>query len=340
MTPLALDESSEAQRLAEATESEIASIVSGSGPIVVGPWLSEVGFEVLYWIPFLRWLVARFEVDPDRLHVVSRGGTASWYEGIAGHYADLLEAIEPDEFRQHSEMRSRDVGTQKQIKSTKWDHEVLRRVGLGGRRRRKSVLHPSLMYRLFDHFWRGLAPLKLLADHTRIAPFSPPSADHWADRLPSGEFVAVKFYFRPSFPDTPENRRRATEIVAALSQESDVVLLNTGLPVDEHVDMDPVLEGRVHRLLEGVPPAQNLHLQSIAISRSRAFVGTYGGLSYLAPMYGRGSVAFFSETGSFLTCHLDFARHATAATGGYLITASAQERGLLGLIGNGASAGA
>ena len=29
----------------------------GSAPIVVGPWLSEVGYEVLYWIPFLRWFV-------------------------------------------------------------------------------------------------------------------------------------------------------------------------------------------------------------------------------------------------------------------------------------------
>ena len=26
------------------------------GPILVGPWLSEVGFELLYWIPLLRWI--------------------------------------------------------------------------------------------------------------------------------------------------------------------------------------------------------------------------------------------------------------------------------------------
>ena len=26
-----------------------------SEPILVGPWLGEVGFELLYWIPFLRW---------------------------------------------------------------------------------------------------------------------------------------------------------------------------------------------------------------------------------------------------------------------------------------------
>ena len=52
--------------------------------IVAGPWLGEVGFELLYWVPFLRWFAERFHVAPERLLVVSRGGTASWYRPFAG----------------------------------------------------------------------------------------------------------------------------------------------------------------------------------------------------------------------------------------------------------------
>src|SRR4029077_5178669 len=47
--------------------------------IVVGPWMSEVGFEILYWIPFLNWAMTYKQFDPERLIVISRGGVADWY---------------------------------------------------------------------------------------------------------------------------------------------------------------------------------------------------------------------------------------------------------------------
>ena len=53
-------------------------VARGQGPIVVGPWTGEVGFEVLYWIPFLEWFRTRWHVSPDRLVIMSRGGVESW----------------------------------------------------------------------------------------------------------------------------------------------------------------------------------------------------------------------------------------------------------------------
>ncbi len=52
-------------------------------PIIVGPWTGEVGFELLYWVPFVRWSVARYGIPPERLFVVSRGGAAPWYGRLA-----------------------------------------------------------------------------------------------------------------------------------------------------------------------------------------------------------------------------------------------------------------
>src|SRR5262245_9641882 len=58
---------------------QLARLADGDAPIVAGPWLGEVGFELLYWIPFLSWFSERFNVGRDQLVVLSRGGTRAWY---------------------------------------------------------------------------------------------------------------------------------------------------------------------------------------------------------------------------------------------------------------------
>ena len=70
---------------------ELVTVLGRSGrPIILGPWLSETGFELLYWIPFLAWAKAYGNFDPERLVVVSRGGAAPWYRHITPHYEDDL----------------------------------------------------------------------------------------------------------------------------------------------------------------------------------------------------------------------------------------------------------
>ena len=84
---------------------ELARLAKVPGPILVGPWLSEVGFELLYWVPFLKWAVAEFALDPSRLIAVSRGGVSSWYQGIADNYVDLFDLFSIDEYRGANEAR-------------------------------------------------------------------------------------------------------------------------------------------------------------------------------------------------------------------------------------------
>jgi hypothetical protein len=55
-------------------------------------------------------------------------------------------------------------------------------------------------------------------------------------------------------------------------------------------------------------PQNNLAVQTKVISKARAFVGTYGGLSYLAPLYGVTSLAFYSPRERFNVQHLELAR--------------------------------
>ena len=98
-------------RAAWSVEREIDDIVNGAQTVVVGPWLSEVGFEALYWIPFLRWVKTAFRLDPSRVVAVSRGGVASWYEGMAERYVEIWDEIDPAEFAR----RTADRGATKQL---------------------------------------------------------------------------------------------------------------------------------------------------------------------------------------------------------------------------------
>ena len=66
-------------------------------------------------------------------------------------------------------------------------------------------------------------------------------------------------------------------------------------------------------------------------SRAReAFVGTYGGFSYMAPFYGVKSLAFYSDPDGFSQKHLHMARSAfdASAPPGLLDVRDALRRGL------------
>jgi len=215
-------------------EREIARVVRGSDPIIVGPWLSEVGYEALYWIPFVRWIKATYHLDAERLVVVTRGGASAWYRDITDNAVEVFDLLSPEEFLDRNERRAAEGGgTVKQHSQSAMDDEIVaaavRRKGLGSAR----VLHPSLMYRLFKQFWLGHRPLSFLERRTRYRMIDAPAVPLPA--LPR-EYVAVKFYTATSLPPTPANLRLLQSIVLRLAETTDVVMLDTGLTLDDHED--------------------------------------------------------------------------------------------------------
>jgi hypothetical protein len=279
-------------------------IAASSDTILVGPWLSEVGFEVLYWIPFLQWASVHFNLDPRRMVSLTRGGAGIWYEHVCSRHLDAFDFLSAEDFRDKLQERWTETGGQKQTYRAPLDDELIARAKERLGVSQVELVHPGLMYNLFRSFWRGRAPIDLVLGRTSHERMKAPAlpGDVAAD-LPQS-FVAVRFYFRPSFPDTPENRGFTARIVDGLAQRSDVVLLNPGFTIDDHEDFDPSLAKRVHRLDGRMTARDNLAVQSAVIARASAFVGTYGGLSYLAPLYGVPSLSFYSAAEHFLPAHL------------------------------------
>jgi hypothetical protein len=173
------------------------------------------------------------------------------------------------------------------------------------------------MNALFRLWWRSALPVSHVLDRVDVQRLEPPADPEVGSTLPDS-FVAVRFYSRPSFPDTPENRGLANDVMARLVAAGPVVLLNTSFEVDDHFDLEPDARHEVIRLLDGVPPSRNLLVQSVAMSRARAFVGTYGGLAYLAPLYGVPSFGYASTTGPINPTHLTLERRQLSLLGGSL----------------------
>jgi hypothetical protein len=277
-------------------------------PIIVGPWLTETGFESLYWIPFLAWAKSYGNLRDDQLIVVSRGGAAPWYRHISSNYHDILSLYSADELRTRNDARVHEQkGRLKHIEIGDFDNEIIERVrqarGLG----KVRVLHPSLMYNLFSVFWRQQSAMTLVEAFSVFRMFERLPLGDLAGQLPR-EYVAVKFYANAALPDTPTNRAFIASVLTELTRTTDVVLLNTGQRYDDHSDFAAVRQDRVHTVDHLMTPETNLEVQSRIICGARSFVGTYGGFSYLAPFYGVDTVSFFSHPTAFRFDHLDVAK--------------------------------
>ena len=139
-----------------------------------------------------------------------------------------------------------------------------------------------------------------------------------------------------------ENRRIAADIIRSLSRELPVVLLNTGLNIDDHHDVDVASGKGVYRVDHLMTPERNLEIQTRVISHARALVGTYGGLTYLGPCYGVPSIGFYSNESELIPAHLDIGWRLGKATAAPLtplhVRSAEMLRMLLGLPGPGENA--
>jgi hypothetical protein len=279
------------------TRDELRELGSRRGPIIVGPWLSEIGFELLYWIPFLRWAVDFAGLHRDDLWIISRGGCRSWYADISSNYVDVLDFYSPEAFREGNTRRMREQAAQaqriglrdgqlstKQHTKTSFDREILKRIDHTDAR----LLHPSLMYRLFRPFWKRQAP-DLYTQMARPARISAPPR---LEGLPKS-YVAAKFYSSEACPNSVIHRRMVNDIVRTVATSTDVVLLHAGTRYDEHGDFQIDRHPRVH--LVPLEPSTNLETQTAVIGHASAFIGTYGGFAYMAPFLGVKARTFYAR---------------------------------------------
>lgn len=277
-----------------AVQQQIAALNKDRHPILVGPFSSELGFEAIYWLPFLAWLKAKVTDFETRARVITRGGAGALYTSVAAQGIDLYALRTVTEVRRAALKQQRATGLQKQMAMTAFDQGVIESAAKSyGLHLPYHVVHPSLMYWAFEPYWTelgGLSYLKSLCDFALLPPPNPPPGVTLT--LPE-KFVAVKFYGRHTFPyPNPEIAEFVKRTVATIAAQVPVIALASSDAYDDHADI-PIVGPNIVTIGETVDPTQNLWVASAILARATAFVGTYGGMAQLALRLGRPSLSFY-----------------------------------------------
>jgi hypothetical protein len=280
------------------------------GLVVVGPWLMEVGFELLYWIPYLRAELSRLGIPKERVIAISRGGAELWYTDIASRYLDILDVMTPDEFHQWTSGGGDGgdalEGFRKPFAAGPFETTVLDKVVKKAGIDDYRVIMPSAMYSLLRNVWRSRFGKDELERHlapTRIAPPAPLE-------LPfEGPYVVAKFYHSSVFPKIPETEAFAVSLIRQLAARNHVVLLSNVVQLDDHSTLRLGRGGSRYRIFDASQlygPRDNLAKQTALVAHAKELHGTYGGFSYLGPLLGVDTVAYIGKY-DFLSTHLDLA---------------------------------
>jgi hypothetical protein len=257
-------------------------------PLLLGPFLGEIGYELEYWIPFLRHELRRHGIPPEQATAMTRGGAALWYRDFAAHALDVLELLSPEEYLPRLEERRRRAGDLKQLRVEQFDRDLvaLARQRLGP----LAVVHPGFMFTRLRGLWfhgRSLDWLWPQVEYRRLA--VPPEP---VKGLPE-RYVALKAYFNECLPGSAEIRDFLRRTIELLAEQLDVVLLSTGLLVDDHEEW-ATSHPRVHPIDRLLRPEDNLALQTRVIAAAQGLVATYGGFSYLGPFLGVPTLTFYA----------------------------------------------
>ena len=299
----ALRREAEVRPAARRTERAVAKAGKEGTPVLLGPFLGEIGYELEYWIPFLRRLLREHGIAPEQATVMTRGGGALWYRDFAANELDVLQLLSPEEYLPRLEDRRRLAGDLKQLRVSRFDRELvaLAREQLGD----FTLVHPGLMFTRLRGLWFKGEPLDTLwsqVEYRRLEVEPEPLPG-----LPD-DYVAVKAYFNEVLPATPETRAFLRSAIERLAETMDVVLLSTGLLVDDHEEW-ATERTRVHPIEHLLRPQDNLAVQTRLIAGARGLVATYGGFSYLGPFLGVPTRTFYSVEQT-VPLHLEVLRRA------------------------------
>lgn len=261
-------------------------------PILVGPWTSELGFESLYWLPYLDYLRNQYQIRDDRLVILTRGGAGVWYR--AGHTVELYDYVAPKDLRLIAlEGQQAGTGSINQHQISTRERSLVKYIATATGLRRYHWLHPSRMFQALKPWWAsqtmGMADALKVLRFTEIP--TPPVPVGLA--LPE-RFVAVRFYQRPTWMLQDGLLDWTHALIKNLAQTIPVVVLKSSAYVDDHVDFPPPTGDNI-TVVAVEPWKDNLAVQSAILKRASAFVGTWGGVAQLAVRLRVPTVAFFER---------------------------------------------
>lgn len=291
-------------------------LARSSRPILLGPWRSEVGFELLYWLPFLERFQKTYQIPRDRLIYLGRGGSAQWCDSSGK--ADLFEFLPVEAVRGLTIQASQQTGSIKQQDHPAWERHVCALAATSMGIKNYHVLSPSWMYQLLSPFWQGREPLSWLDRwclHRQRLPV-PALSPELKRSLPE-QYLAMRWYARPTWPLQEALVLWTWKFVEAVASQMPVVLIQTDFHIDDHADFELGKIPNVFRLsdLTASAPLNNLAIQSSVIAHAQGYIGTYGGMAQGAMRWGVPTLALYTEFGQTSPAHLTLTQSLSLQSG-------------------------
>lgn len=290
-------------RLDAALDRDLARLAALKRPVIIGPCLSAVSWEVLFWLPFVKW-ARRQTGDAFPSAAVARGAVGSWYARTADTFVDVYDLMPIPEFMRRNRERVREASTSKQTRISTFDRELIQLAASRCTFSDVECLHPSQLLGLSAQVWRGrmrLVELTSRAVYERL-----PSSGEPAPNMPE-KYVAVCFRFTTQFPDSPENRAFVTDAIRSGSERLPVVILGNA----SWKSLAP--SGATHEILvvdSDSDPRHTNTMQANIVGHAQAVIGTLNGAVTLAPFQGVPAMCLHAPTGGFLDFQTGTLRHA------------------------------
>ncbi len=279
-------------------EKELEKIAGGGRPIIVGPYLGSIELELLFWIPWIRWLVRHFEIRPDRLVCVSRGGADDWYNELGARYVDALDLMSPSDLEDRHERRFRD-GRHRQMTVELLDKvlftRALAKAGISDRED-ADWLHPSTFFQLFMPTWRGTIAPSFMLERMSVEPVRGHRRGSAADGRPR---VAVWFGATPYLRWNAAIEVVLRHTLTTIARDALVIDALTGQTADPPFDAILSAFGRSPELQGALTTRDSLQRATDTIANADVYVGAYGSFSYLAPLCGVPAVSLYTEPAKY-----------------------------------------
>ena len=162
---------------------------------------------------------------------------------------------------------------------------VAERLGAG----ETALVHPSVLFRVVSRIRSGDVPVGWLAEHARYERFDTPPTPPDPTQEP---YVAVRLRFANCFQESRLHRQVMDDILGEVSRRVRVVVFNP--------DNTPGLSDSIgaNDRIRAVATGKTEHAlrdQAAVITGARAFVGTFGGISLMAPFYDIPTALVFGE---------------------------------------------
>lgn len=273
--------------------------------VLFGPWTSEIGFELLYWIPYLK---KNFKLENKKIIIISRGGVENWYKFSNYYkYFNLLDLVSSSEIKNHFDIK-KSIGGQKQFFLEDFDKKIIQKVKEKLKINSIEVIHPKEMYNFFKPYWSGLYSYGFRTIVEKEMKFNE------LDKidLKVKNFVACKIY-SSSILNIDQNKEIYSQkikiILNEILKKFNIIFLNFETDDDHQVINFDGLNTNENKffffkdLVKNLDIQNNLKIQSTIVSQSEFFLGTYGGFAYLPAYYNKHSVGLWNDNSKLIYRH-------------------------------------